>query len=335
MKTKLSFLALPPCLGLALIFALAACGGGGGSGDGDSSSSGGNSGNLSSQETDAQLIFDVDDPPNDIYPNLGSDKIELLGSFNAGSLDPIVKLEFFPSGVVSYNGNIVNSAITSNLPNSGTFISLTNQDTYVDLKKVTGCGQKEVDVRACLADKDGKTNRCTSYKYKYERPDSYCATSSSGGGGARSSSSEAMWKFGQKQGPLSVQKNTETEIPGFSVKFTLKDPAGDVGVGVDISISGGKIRWTEASYNAESDKSGFTGEYPEPNHAYPNSIFRSMTGPSENMSIPNLDEYHLLTANSGNDKYLIRIEPRDGPGQSPGDWPKKVYYWKVEDGPNL
>jgi len=327
MKTKLSFLALLISLGLALTFALAACSGGGGSGDGDSSSSNGDNVHFSSAAESEQIRKEGFD-----FIVTSSGIVELSGIFHAASADPILTLDFFPHGWVKFDGNVVNSPITSFSDN--TYIMLRNYDAEVDLTNSSiDCGAREVKVSAC-AKKIGNNENCSEYIYKFEKPASYCATSSSGGGGARSSSSEATWKFGSKEGPISAADKAEKEIPGFSAKFTIKE---QTVAGIDlvtISISGGNIRLTSVPYNAEDDKSGFTNGYPEPNKAYPNSIFKNMTSASQSMDIENLNEYYIITASSGSDRYLIRVEPKEGPAGSPGEWPKKVYYWKVLEGPN-
>jgi len=329
MKTKLSILALLLCLGAALTLVLAACStSSAGNGEGDSSSSTGNV-NLSSPVETSELLFTVGD--EDTYVNLNSDKIELLGIYNAAPADPILKLEFSPTGWVKYDGNVVNSAITGQ-PDLGTYINLGNKDAYVDLTNNSiGCGDQTVGVQACLKKGEDGKDRCTSHLYKFNKPNSYCATSSSGGSGTRSSSSEATWRFGSKEGPISAGKNSEKEIPGFSARFTLSEKTVD---GIDltaISISGGNIRYTDVNYT-DGDV-GFDG-YPVSNKDYPSKIFR-LTQPVQSMDMENLNEYYIITASSGSDRYLIRVEPKDGPAGSPGDWDKKVYYWKVLEGPNL
>jgi hypothetical protein len=331
MKTKLSFLALALCLGLALTFALAACTGGSGSHEEESSSSRGGNVPMSSDVADAQLIFTVDDPPNDIYANFNSDRIELLGIFSAGNADAMKTLEFIPSGWVKYNGNEVNSKIT--IPESkNTYLNLSNEDAfvYLDNKNLgNDCGKKEVQVKACLENKDNK-ERCTSHKYEFNRPESYCATSSAGGA---SSSSAAAWKFGSKEGPKSAALNSKIEISGFSASFTLTDP--DIpGVQANISVSGGNVRYTNVNYTLDGDPDNGFNDYPVPNKSYPSNLFKNMTGAQSSMDIEGLNEYYIITASSGNDKYLVRIEYKTG-SSNPTEWPKTIYYWKVLEGPNL
>jgi hypothetical protein len=120
--------------------------------------------------------------------------------------------------------------------------------------------------------------------------------------------------------------NAQKSISGFSAEFTLKEKEVNGTPIVEISISSGNIRYTNVGFYQHFDDNG----YPESNKSYPNNIF-ALTGPSESIDIE-LNEYYIVT--SGNDRYLIRIEPVGGPG-TPPDWPMKIYYWKVLEGPNL
>jgi len=318
MKTKLSFLVLLLCWGVALTLALAACGGGTSTSEESSSSKGGGPVNLSSAVTSTQIVKDG----FGINPNYNSDKIELEGIFTASAADQILTLEFNPAAWVKYD--------KPTLPKIS--ISLTNYDAVVDLTNndIPCARNNKVGVIACAKKIENQEN-CSSHNFEFDRPDSYCS-SASGGGAPPSSSSQATWKFGSRGGPLSANKDASLSIPNFSPTFTLSDP-GVPGIQAGISVSGGNIRNTNVNYNIENSNIGFDG-YPESGTSYPNSIFRYMDGPSQSKDIEVLNDYFIISTTSG-DRYLIRVEPKDGPGGTPDPWPKKIYYWKVEEGPSF
>jgi len=318
MKTKLSFLAFALCLGVALTFALSACDSGSGSKHEEtSSSSKGGGDNFSSARESEQIRqsgfgFTV---------NTNSDKVELSGTFSGSPDDPIKSLEFSPSGWVKYDGQVRNSVITMSVPS----VNLSNKDTEVDLLNSSiDCGARQVKVTACAA-KNGNEENCSEYIYRFEKPASYCVSSSSAN--ILSSSSQAMWKFGSKSGPVEVtetSQNSQKEIPGFSAKFTLKEIEVNTVDEMNMSISGGNIRWLNMNWVIT-----FSGGYPEAGKPYPNNIL-GITESQSSMKVE-LEEYYIISA-SGSDKYLVRVETESG---NPGAWPKKVFYWKVDEGPNL
>jgi len=337
-------------------------GGGGGSHDDDSSSSGGNSvvvgssssggGNITASSSSVGSGIEVssssagnvvvgssssgDDnggyvPPIEIESEsivladtstyVGSEKVQIYGKFLASRSDPILSLEFTPSGWVKYKGEVQTSKITGL---SETFINLNNSE--VDLSNpAIMCGTNIcVAVVACASG-----NKCTNGLFCFEKPAELCSTSSSSGGGVSSSSQQVMWTFGAQEGPLSFSDGNTKSISGFSITLRNKEANG-VQI-VEISISDGNIRYTNVNYVADNDTEGFDN-YPEPNHPYPNSIFKLMQSPVTSLEIENLNEYYIITGS--NDRYLIRVEPVGGPG-TPPDWPMKVRYWKVTDGPSF
>jgi len=313
MKTKLSFLAFALCLGVALTFALSACdsGGGGSKSETSSSSKGGGDDKFSSARESEQ----IGKSGFDFYVNTGSDKVELSGIFTGSPADHILKLEFSPSGWVKYDGQVRTSVINLDAVS----INLSNKDTEVDLKNSDiDCGARKVKVTACAA-KIGNEENCSEHIYEFEKPASYCASSSSAN---IASSSSVMWRFGSKEGPISVSENATKDIG--SMRITLKEQEVNGTTECNASVSGGNIRYTNVNFNINFDDEG----YPESNKQYPNSIFSRMESPSTSMLV-DLAEYYLLVPSSG-DKYLVRIE-----GSTPSEWPKKIYYWKVEEGPNL
>jgi len=318
MKTKLSFLALPLCLGLALIFALAACGGGGSDGEGSSNSNGSNSSptpySSAVKDDDGFITFDPDAPTIEVW--CGGNKCYLLGNISAPPKVPIKKLEFIgiPSDAISYTGAPVTESSNT------TSISL--NDAEIDLTKSSiTCGEHTFTVKVCL------DAACSAGKYAtkngtFAKPSDFCQSSSPS---VMSSSSVAMWKFGAKE-TAQVGDGGQRNIGSASI--TLRDEAmGGIDV-VSMSVSNGRVRYTNINF----DINGFVGGYPVPNTDYPHSIF-NLESPEIKIAVQ-INEYYLIIPNSG-DKYLVRVEPKDGPDGSQGVWPKVVQYWKAEGGPEL
>jgi len=304
MKTKLSFLALPLCLGMVLTFVLAACDGGKDSpGDELSSGSGGGSviTNPSSEVKSDSIVFD----DKSFGTDLSGDKMYITGKIY-GTVDlPIVKLEFKPNNLISYDDDI-------DLP--ATNVTLTGR-VYIDLtsSSLSGCGTKQyIEIKACT------DQNCKGYATKnveYVRPDRYCAASSSSVTAA-SSSSKTVWKFGQIT-TVDVPYNTKVDIGSGSFKLS-----GDDGQ-PDIEVTGGKIRLATALCGSDdvepgkeysSEKSCLGSEVPTTN---------SLGG---DLGVQ-MGEFYLIYYSDS--KYLVQFEKKT----SWIDWPKKCNFWMATVSP--
>ena len=313
MKTKLSFLALPLCLGLALVFALAACDGStsGPPNGGESSTSNGGGGTSSPESP----VYKVNG--SDIYVDNSSEKIELMGKFEAAvPAYKMVSLQFNKPGVIYDNRDV-----GTNIINFDSTQSINMNRGYIPFASIPDCGEKTITATVCH--KQGVA--CGEHTFKYKKPDDYCATSSAGGN--VSSSSEAKWKFGAR-GTLQALNGSENSIPGSSIRFTFTQVGEEFGY-TNISVAGGgnARRWTSANCYGNYEDAFDNDCRIKDNYELPGAAFSFETAPRLN----NKNDYYLITA--GSERYFIRTEGKGGPD---GDWdfPMTIQYWKME-GPNL
>jgi len=307
MKTKLSFLVLPLCLGMVVALVLAACGG-------ESSPSGPQSG-ASSSGGYTPMSSDVTSSQVTISDNFGVELdyeiVRITGTIQAAKVDPLVKVEFRVngSGWVSYKGNPVTGAITFPVSDSVTLVRLS--DAEIDLNNPSIPCSTLLTIQVVAYPASGEDNR-GSKSGTFEKPAYMCAISSSGT--EASSSSEAVWKF---EAPHfeDVILNSAVNIGSGSFKLTGDDDAQP-----DIEVTGGAIRRAE-SIGGDDDVI--------PGKAYSVKNLGSVV-PSDTKEVLQNQEYYLIYLNNG-DKYLLQFTKREGASWS--SWPKKCTYWKATESP--
>jgi len=321
MKTKLSFLALPLCLGLALTFVLAACSSGSGSkpdeGNSSNSNNGGTPYSSNVQDEDGFITFDPDDPS--IGVDRMGNKYYLQGTISSPNRVPIKKLEFITtgSGWISYKDEPVTRPIDLDV----NYIYLVDAEINLTNSSIP-CGTHRFTVKVCL-DAACSTGKFGTKNGTFEKPaDEFCLSSSAGGGGV-SSSSEVKWRFGTKE-TASVGDGGSRSIGSASI--TLKDEKVNGADTPYMTVTNGRVRYAGINFDIDS----FVNGYPQSNIDYPNNIFHLES--SQTKTDVQINEYYLIITNSG-DKYLVRVEPRDGPDGAQSLWPKVVHYWKAEGGP--
>jgi len=328
MKTKLSLLMAPFCLGLVLVLVIAACSkDGGGDEPGPSSNSGGNSYYAPSSEKDNPSIKfeDLDQS----YVEDG--KFWITGKiFAIGKDASIAKLNFTPAGRVSYKGSLVNGRISV----TGSTISLSGV-TFVDFESFAGCGKQNITVEACL-DSDPDCKVAATKNLDFTKPESYCAPSSSSQT-AMSSSEAKGWKFGAAQS-ISI---TDPEVPVSigSASFKLLGEKTDTQFDLEV-LNGGKIRVVEdpCGYNATANE---PSEYIELGKSYdsskrcfgdeaPTKSILSEASPDAPsvQAAPNL--FYFIY--SGNKQYFLAFTKGEG-ATSFSRWPKKCTYWEATESP--
>lgn len=202
MKTKLSFLALPFCLGLVLTFVIAACSSGdspnGPSNSSNSNSGGGNSYSRPPDVDDAEVVFS-----SNFDVVVEGNLVVFTGNVDGSSKDHIVKLEFLTNGKaqgwVTYKDDPVTGPISMDISTvvlSKAEIDLTNS--------AIPCGTHSVTVGACI-----QSGKCSQKSKDFTKPESMCAVSSSDA--APSSSSEAVWVFGDPTYGDTGEKNHSSD----------------------------------------------------------------------------------------------------------------------------
>jgi hypothetical protein len=300
MKTRLSFLALPFCVGLVLTFVLAACtsDGGGGSGGSNSSSSGAVY-TPSSEVSASEVVFDgfgVGEPEYDI--------IILKGYIDAAPADPIVKLEFkgIQPGWVSYKDAPVNGSVSLNTSR----VKLADYEIKLENPSIP-CGSHNFTVEACTA-----KNTCSTKNGTFTKEAYLCALSSSAGA-LLSSSSEATWKFGA---PVIVDASINTQIPmGTGYLRIVEDSQSGI-----IEVTNGKIRRVEAI----SDDDVVPGK----SYSSSESLLGSKPATALSDDLQN-NEYYMVYLND-NSKYLVQFTKK---GASWSSWPKTCTYWLALESP--
>jgi len=303
MKTKFSFLAVSLCLGVGLVFALAAC-----STD-KKHNDGGDEGSSSSSEPAPPK----ESNPNIEFSNFGVNEpnldsiVTMTGMIRAKGKDVdgndffITKLEFKTQnseaqpGWVSYNGAKVTKPLE---PNIGS-INLSN--AKIDLKNTSIRCQPQpywITVRACIDDK------CGSEEGEFTK---LCHVSSSSAVGV-SSSSQGAWVFDARGTLNGITENAEQTLG--AVRFKLEFTA-DL---VITMVGGGEIK---VFVMPDID--------PVKDTEYPN--FEIGSALNNNKIIPN-DPYIICSGNcssASSERYLIRfLRPT---------FPNNAEHWKVKRSP--
>jgi len=315
MKTKLSFLALPFCLGLVLAFMLSACdsGGGGNKDEKSSSSAGGGSNPTPSSEKDNASINWDPDPPE---ISISNDKLRIRGKIIAiGKEANIVKVKFSPSGWVEYDGSLTEATQTFILTGN-TVVDLTNS--------AIPCGSKQnITIEACLTD-DCKASSLRNVPFEKE-----CAISSSETTAPSSSSAKAVWKFGAPD-TKEVRANKDVELGSGKFKLVGDD---DMESQPAIQVTGGRVQSVIALCDDECDDvevgkayEAYSGRDSE-DHLGTEAPKGSSFEPVYIGSIRS--EFYLLVI--GSDKYLLAFEA--GPSGDVSKWPKKCIIWKATESP--
>jgi len=301
MKTKLSLLALPLCLGLALTLALVACGSDGPTNSTPSSSSG-LPPPLSSEVSNPEVKISDDFAVSVTY-EIG----DIIGKIDGSGNNPITKIEFTPSGWVQTR-NITLPSPSINLTGKAD-IDLTNSSIQ--------CGKPQtIQVQACAE------KICSSKNATFEKPAYLCEPSSSSGA---SSSSEAGWRFGPPTNANIDKLNDDVNI-GSAGSFILRSEDNNPKDGTpDMVVTGGKVR-SVVSQNLISEKNG---QIPTTTYS---AADLGKNVPASNVSDePATDESYFLVYFDNGDKYLVYFE-RGGSRWS--EWPKKCTYWKAIESPS-
>jgi len=311
MKTKLSFLALPSCLGMVLALALAACGGDSGNNHHDGGTSSSTDVNLSSPVVSEEVTF------NNFSVGVESGMVRITGNISAAKADPIVKVEFSIEGGssswFSYKGSPVTGPITYPVSDSVAFFRLTDVD--IDLSNTSiPCGvSKPIAVRACSA-----SGKCSSEPGSFTKPNDMCPELLSSATQV-SSSSEAVWKFGPPSPAIDVSSGVSIAIGTGYFKLS-----GDDGQ-PDIEVENGKIRMVTTigadeivPGTAYSSKENFLGSLPPT---------KSKLDGDDGLQNK---EYYLIYLNDGS-KYLLYFTAK---GSAPWpSWPKSCTYWLATESP--
>jgi len=311
MKTKFSLLALPLYAGVALVFALGACGGDKGNGPKDKDSS--SSSYVPPDGTKDENI----ELKNFKITKAADGKLIISGTFSASG-DAIANLKFDLPNLswISYKGQAIpsNGIITTGL---GKNVSLSEMDnaTEINLKNTSiPCGKHSIIITACS---DEARTKCTNnaakdydFETEFEKPADYCATSSSDGGDV-SSSSGTPWVFDIEK-TLTIQKNTEQQISG-NVKFKIIDEESCGAAGLKIEMTGTSMQIKLFH--------GLTRDFvPEKDKEYDDDKYNDL------VDVPDrcIESGEPYLISSGSEKYLIKI---------PLPWPLNAKYWKVTKSP--
>jgi len=325
MKTKLSFLALPFCLGVVLTFVIAACSSSDSNPDpGPGGNSAGNSPGISSAVESGSVElngFDVVDGSEYGKP----DKVLILGKFDRiGRETYIKKLDLGPHGLVTYDGSLVNSQIT--LPPETEYVTLTN-NAFIDLKTVKECKKIDIEVKACVDDACSAGNFAGDTK-PFTIPAKYCASSSSATVPS-SSSATRVWVFGDPT-TKNIEALDEVVEVGSGITFKLtEDPAAP-----DLEVlGGGKIRMAMTgpdkivpgtAYNAYNERT----DAEELGDKIPTASKLSESSP-DNLAVQATDYYFIY---AGNDKYLLQFS-KCASCERFSKWPKVCTIWKATKWP--
>jgi len=305
MKTKLSFLVLPLCLGLLLTFVLAACSDGNPAPN-DGTSSGSQNPNLSS--SNVYLPGEVDFLEFTVVD--GGSKVYIDGTVEGTTEEPIVKVEF----ITTNSGWISNNSLGENPKTFSPGYKAVTFSAEIDLNEPSiKCSDNPhtIKVMAC-----NTKNKCATDSRTFNKPDYLCALSSSGG--AVSSSSEAVWVFGSPQF-ADVPFNSPVTIGSGSVKMT-----GNEGQ-PDIEVSNGKIRMP-TSLGVDDDVVSPGKSYSSKENALGSSVPTKSKLEGED-GLQNKTNY-LIYLNDGS-KYIIYFEAKT----TWPEWPKKCTYWPATESP--
>jgi len=305
MKTKLSLLALPFCLGLVLTFAIAACSGGGDEpSGGNSSNSNGGGGTSYSRPPDVDNDKVKFSDNFDVY--VEGNFVLMNGSVDGSAKDHIVKLEFLTNnaaqGWVTYNGSPVDGPVPGI---DITTVSL--RRAQIDLTNdAIPCGTHSLTIKACTQ------TDCAQKSKDFEKPKSLCPDLNSSAS-EPSSSSEAVWVFGSPH-EGDFEYNKSLSIGSGSIKAVGED---EMDTQPDLVVTGGTIK---LALGIDED-AGITE-----NTSYP---AKSIT-PADVDGLQ--EEYYLIYLNDG-DIYLIQFLRKGEGGMAWTKWPKKYIYWRAKEHP--
>jgi len=332
MKTKLSFLALPLCLGLLLTFVFAAC-----SDDSNDDNGGGASSNSSGPTPPPTSAgqqgnsIKFDNPPFGLDEQEG-DKINLKGKVTGTSAVKIKKLEFGIKPSVSnwlygYNPDkdkyeLVSGSVTIEA------VGVSLNDYYIDLTGFSPntCGQFEVWVKA-YGGEGTALDTATSPIKTFTRANSYCSGSSSSQGfQAPSSSSESGWKFGGDHAQKDISWNTSFTLGSGSIKLT-GDPASETQPGLEVEK--GKIVIEPISLAPVQGEISTTREYTS------KELFTAGNNAASKLPDDSGIQlfYYYIIYFDGGDKYAVQFSSKTGDDNNWGAWPKKIEYWKATISP--
>ncbi len=310
MKAKLSFLALPLCLGLVITFVLAACS----SETTTDNSQGGNS----SESSNNYLSSDVKaDGTVDIYGfavETSGSKVYISGNVEGSIEEPIVRVEVLglqPSWI-SYNSE------GSNPKTYSPGVKTVSIDIELDLTQSSiECGKDyAVTLKACI-DANCSAGKFATKSGTFKKDPAYFCATSSAGGTPLSSSSEISWVFG---GPQFADVPVNTSIPLGSGSFKL---TGDDQLEAQpvITVSGGTIRRAE-SLGGDDDV--------VPGKAYSSreNVLGSKVPSGSTEDVQNQELYIVYL--SGGNKYLLQFTKG---AESFASWPKKCTYWLATESP--
>jgi len=328
MKEKLSFLALPFCLGLVITIVLAACSSGGG-GTGPSHETSSSSGNSGGQSSDVQVPGVLEIDPFSVY--IFDKKAIISGTVTATPADPVARLEFLINNSsananwISYQGETVNGSI--NVPKT---VILNIEDAEINLKNENIPCEEVIIVTVKAYNSSGKV---AIVHDNFKKPSNLCPVSSSAG--AVSSSSAVVWRFGQ---PVveDVDANTPIHLGNSGGSFEL---VGNVPIDgqPDLKVYYGKVR--PANPCKENDLEDIKPG--EPYSSEKNCLGNTPATVSK-LSEPDCveggfkddygcyaqpEEYFLIYLNDGS-KYLLQFKPIDESTKYTA-WPKKGTYWEV------
>jgi len=313
MKTKLSFLALPFCLGLALSFILGACSGDKGTNSPEPGTSSAAPTYSSPPLSSAVVITEIMFSDFGVDASTEYEKIILMGAVDAAATLPIVKLEFLgvqPAWV----------SFTGTLPSA--HVSLTK--AVIDLANpAIPCGTINIQVKACVDAACSAGKYGTSDSKTFEKPAYMCAASSSSIT-TLYSSSEVSWKFG---GPQIVDVASGVPVAVGTATFTLSGDDGQP----DMTVVGGTVR-IAMSLGVDDDTVVPGKEYSSKETAL------GSTKPTTNMigggdgkeGVQNQD-YYLIYLNDGS-KYLLYFS-KSAVAASWPNWPKMCTYWLATQSP--
>jgi len=324
MKEKLSFLALPLCLGLVITLVLAACSSGGGTNSShETSSSSVNPGGISSN---VQIVGVLTIEPFSVY--ISDKKAIISGTVTATPADPVARLEFLINNSstnanwISYDDRPVNGSINID-PKTPALdlyaeINLKNDDIPCD----------EVIIVTVIA--YNSTNKFASVNETITKPSNLCTVSSSAG--AVSSSSVAVWRFGQP---------TVEEVFAGGTPITIGSGSFEL-VGVlpvdgqpDLKVYNGKVRPANPCKDSDLDDIKPGEPYSSERDCLGNTPAKvsKLSDCGEggfDICYAQPEEYFLIYLDNGG-IYLVQFKPIDDEKYTA--WPKKATYWEALEHP--
>jgi len=331
MKEKLSFLALPLCLGLVITLVLAACSSGGGSSPShETSSSSGYNGELSSNvQVDGKIEFE-----DDFKVDYSGKTATLFGTVKATVADPIVKIDFFINNSrtnaswILYNDEPVDGTIY--LPNKLSGLGPNIAEITFSNDDDIPCDE-EFRVSLDIYIESGKKG--TAF-WSFKKPSKFCPVSSSAG--AVSSSSVAVWRFGQPTVEEVFAGTPVTIVGSGGFELVGKVPLDGQ---PDLRIYNGKVRPANPCKDSDLDDIDPGEPYSSERNCLGNTPAKvSSLGKCEeggfDVCYAQPEEYFLIYLEDDDGKiykiYLIQFKPIEGLYTT---WPKKATYWEALEHP--